>query len=61
PDPAFTISGLSQTLHSLYLFSHRPCIHYIWSPTVDTKWKCNYCSKYKLLNIFSHQQYIAVF
>ncbi|CAI9572399.1 unnamed protein product, partial [Staurois parvus] len=20
-------------LHSLYLVSHRPCIHYIWSPT----------------------------
>ncbi|CAI9609221.1 unnamed protein product, partial [Staurois parvus] len=22
-----------RTLHSLYLVSHRPCIHYIWSPT----------------------------
>ncbi|CAI9605324.1 unnamed protein product, partial [Staurois parvus] len=33
-----------------------PCIHYIWSPTVYTTWKCNYCSKYKLLNTFSHQQ-----
>ncbi|CAI9600075.1 unnamed protein product, partial [Staurois parvus] len=21
-----------RTLHSLYLVSHRPCIHYIWSP-----------------------------
>ncbi|CAI9558602.1 unnamed protein product [Staurois parvus] len=21
------------TLHSLYLVSHRPCSHYIWSPT----------------------------
>ncbi|CAI9570551.1 unnamed protein product, partial [Staurois parvus] len=33
-----------------------PCIHYIWSPTVHTTWKCNYFSKYKLLNTFSHQQ-----
>ncbi|CAI9557850.1 unnamed protein product, partial [Staurois parvus] len=31
-------------------------IHYIWSPTVHTTWKCNYFSKYKLLNTFSHQQ-----
>ncbi|CAI9543550.1 unnamed protein product, partial [Staurois parvus] len=31
-------------------------IHYIWSPTVCTTWKCNYFSKYKLLNTFSHQQ-----
>ncbi|CAI9563202.1 unnamed protein product, partial [Staurois parvus] len=44
-DPAFTISGLPQTLH-----------HYIWTPTVHTTWKCNYFSKYKLLNTFSHQQ-----
>ncbi|CAI9548466.1 unnamed protein product, partial [Staurois parvus] len=35
---------------------HRPCIHYIWSPTVHTAWKCNYFSKYKLLNTFSRQQ-----
>ncbi|CAI9603030.1 unnamed protein product, partial [Staurois parvus] len=34
----------------------RPCIHYIWSPTVHTTWQCNYFSKYKLLNTFSHQQ-----
>ncbi|CAI9537777.1 unnamed protein product, partial [Staurois parvus] len=33
-----------------------PCIHYIWSPTVHRTWKCNYFSKYKLLNNFSHQQ-----
>ncbi|CAI9555663.1 unnamed protein product, partial [Staurois parvus] len=59
-DPAFTISGLPQTLHSLYLFSHRPYIHYIWSPTVHIIWKCNYFSKYKRLNTFSCQQYIAV-
>ncbi|CAI9533815.1 unnamed protein product, partial [Staurois parvus] len=56
-----------RTLHSLYLVSHRPCIHYIWSPTDSaftisglpqkhTTWKCNYVSKYKLLNTFSHQQ-----
>ncbi|CAI9542564.1 unnamed protein product, partial [Staurois parvus] len=45
-----------QTLHSLYLVSHRPCIHYIWSPTVHRTWKCNYFSKYKLLNTFSHPQ-----
>ncbi|CAI9577021.1 unnamed protein product, partial [Staurois parvus] len=32
-----------------------PCIHYIWSPTVHTTWKCNYFSKYKLLNTISHQ------
>ncbi|CAI9606333.1 unnamed protein product, partial [Staurois parvus] len=31
-------------------------IHYIWSPTVLTTWKCNYFSKYKLLNNFSHQK-----
>ncbi|CAI9583537.1 unnamed protein product, partial [Staurois parvus] len=31
-------------------------IHYIWSPTVHRTWKCNYVSKYKLLNTFSHQQ-----
>ncbi|CAI9583382.1 unnamed protein product, partial [Staurois parvus] len=37
-----------------------PCIHFIWSPTVHKTWKCNYFSKYKLLNTFSHQQYIAV-
>ncbi|CAI9619250.1 unnamed protein product, partial [Staurois parvus] len=37
-----------------------PCIHYIWSPTVHTTWKCRYFSKYKLLITFSHQQYIAV-
>ncbi|CAI9603758.1 unnamed protein product, partial [Staurois parvus] len=30
-------------------------IHYIWSPTVHTTWKCNYFSKYKLLNTFSRQ------
>ncbi|CAI9552082.1 unnamed protein product, partial [Staurois parvus] len=40
----------------LYLVSHRPCIDYIWSPTVHRTWKCNYFSKYKLLNAFSHQQ-----
>ncbi|CAI9562273.1 unnamed protein product, partial [Staurois parvus] len=40
----------------LYLVSHRPCIHYIWSPTVHRTWKCNYFSKYKLLNNFSHQR-----
>ncbi|CAI9598556.1 unnamed protein product, partial [Staurois parvus] len=34
----------------------RPCIHYIWSPTVHRTWKCNYFSKYKLLNVFFHQQ-----
>ncbi|CAI9564479.1 unnamed protein product [Staurois parvus] len=45
-----------RTLHSLYLISHRPCIHYIWSPTVHRKWKHNYFSKYKLLNTFSNQQ-----
>ncbi|CAI9561623.1 unnamed protein product, partial [Staurois parvus] len=55
-DPAFTLSGLPQTLHSLYLVFHRLCIHYIWSPTVHTTWKCNYFSKYKLLNTFSYQQ-----
>ncbi|CAI9546407.1 unnamed protein product, partial [Staurois parvus] len=33
-----------------------PCIHYIWSPTGHRTWKCNYFSKYKLLNTFSHQQ-----
>ncbi|CAI9572978.1 unnamed protein product, partial [Staurois parvus] len=59
-DPAFTLSSLPQTLHSLYLVSHRPCIHYIWSSTVHRTWKCNYFSKYKLLNTFPHQQYIAV-
>ncbi|CAI9618356.1 unnamed protein product, partial [Staurois parvus] len=32
-----------------------PCIHYIWSLTVHKTWKCNYFSKYKLLNTFSHQ------
>ncbi|CAI9574766.1 unnamed protein product [Staurois parvus] len=31
-----------------------PCIHYIWSPTVNRTWKRNYFSKYKLLNTFSH-------
>ncbi|CAI9555906.1 unnamed protein product, partial [Staurois parvus] len=40
----------------LYLVSHRPCIHYIWSPTVHTTWKYNYFSNYKPLNTFSHQQ-----
>ncbi|CAI9595776.1 unnamed protein product, partial [Staurois parvus] len=49
PDPAFTISGFPA-----------PCIHDIWSPTVHTTWKYNYITKYKLLNTFSHQQYIAV-
>ncbi|CAI9584432.1 unnamed protein product, partial [Staurois parvus] len=58
-DPAFTISGLPL-----------PCIHYIWSPTDPaftisgllhyTHGKCNYFSKYKWLNTFSLQQYIAV-
>ncbi|CAI9564015.1 unnamed protein product [Staurois parvus] len=47
-------------LHPLYLVSHRPDIHYIWSPTVHRTLKCNYFSKYKLLNTFCHQQYIAV-
>ncbi|CAI9585713.1 unnamed protein product, partial [Staurois parvus] len=28
----------------------------IWSPTEHTTWKCNYFSKYKLLNTFSHHQ-----
>ncbi|CAI9536505.1 unnamed protein product, partial [Staurois parvus] len=55
-DSAFTISDFPQTLHSLYLVSHRPCIHYIWPPTLHTTRKCNYFSKYKLLNTFSHQQ-----
>ncbi|CAI9567800.1 unnamed protein product, partial [Staurois parvus] len=41
-----------RTLHSLYLDSHRFCIHYIWSPTVHRTWTCNYFSKYKLLNTF---------
>ncbi|CAI9610645.1 unnamed protein product [Staurois parvus] len=45
-----------RTLHSLYLVSHRPCIHYIWSPTVHRSWKHNYFRKYNLLNTFSHQQ-----
>ncbi|CAI9589652.1 unnamed protein product, partial [Staurois parvus] len=31
-------------------------IHYIWSLTVHRSWKCNYFSKCKLLNTFSHQQ-----
>ncbi|CAI9605696.1 unnamed protein product, partial [Staurois parvus] len=32
-------------------------IQYIRSPTVhNITWKCNYFSKYKLLNTFSHQQ-----
>ncbi|CAI9543541.1 unnamed protein product, partial [Staurois parvus] len=44
----------------LYLVSPRPCIHYICSPTVHRTWKCNYVSKYKLLNTFSGQQYKAV-
>ncbi|CAI9563116.1 unnamed protein product, partial [Staurois parvus] len=26
-----------------------------WSPTVHKTWQCNYFSKYKLLNTFSHQ------
>ncbi|CAI9609283.1 unnamed protein product [Staurois parvus] len=43
-------------LHSLYLISRRPCIHYIWSPTVHRTWKFNYFRNYKLLNTFSHQQ-----
>ncbi|CAI9602279.1 unnamed protein product, partial [Staurois parvus] len=33
-----------------------PCILYTWSPTVHRTWKCNYFSKYKLLNTFSQQQ-----
>ncbi|CAI9557757.1 unnamed protein product, partial [Staurois parvus] len=45
-----------RTLHSLYLISHRPCIHYIRPPTVHRTWKCNYFSKYKMLNTFSDQQ-----
>ncbi|CAI9551818.1 unnamed protein product, partial [Staurois parvus] len=57
-DPAFTISGLQNL--ALQLLNPRPCIHYIWSPTVHTTWKYNYFSKYKLLNTFSHQQYIAI-
>ncbi|CAI9542453.1 unnamed protein product, partial [Staurois parvus] len=40
----------------LYLVSHKPCIHYIWSPTAHKTWKYNYFSNYKLLNTFSHQQ-----
>ncbi|CAI9596870.1 unnamed protein product, partial [Staurois parvus] len=27
-------------------------IHYIWSSTVHRTWKCNYFSKFKLLNTF---------
>ncbi|CAI9535505.1 unnamed protein product, partial [Staurois parvus] len=39
------------------LLNSGACIHYIWSfPTVHRTWKCNYFSKYKLLNILSHQQ-----
>ncbi|CAI9537700.1 unnamed protein product, partial [Staurois parvus] len=34
----------------------RLCIHYIQSPTVHRTWKCNYFSKYKLLNTFYYQQ-----
>ncbi|CAI9618781.1 unnamed protein product, partial [Staurois parvus] len=49
-DPAFTISGPPQTLHSLYQVS---IIHYIRLPHRTRK--CNYFSKYKLLNTFSHQ------
>ncbi|CAI9588055.1 unnamed protein product, partial [Staurois parvus] len=40
----------------LYLVSHKPCIHYICSPTVHRTCKCNYFSNYKLLNTFSHQK-----
>ncbi|CAI9540040.1 unnamed protein product [Staurois parvus] len=36
------------------LLNPGPCIHYIWYPTVHRTWKCNYFSKYKLLNTFSH-------
>ncbi|CAI9557675.1 unnamed protein product, partial [Staurois parvus] len=38
------------------LLNPGPCIHYIWSSTVHRTWKCNYFSKYKLLNTFFHQQ-----
>ncbi|CAI9583145.1 unnamed protein product [Staurois parvus] len=38
------------------LLNPGPCIHYIWFPTVHRTWKCNYFSKCKLLNTFSHQQ-----
>ncbi|CAI9555301.1 unnamed protein product [Staurois parvus] len=38
------------------LLNPGPFIHYIWSPTVHRTWKCNYFSKYKLLNTFSDQQ-----
>ncbi|CAI9535352.1 unnamed protein product, partial [Staurois parvus] len=48
-----------RTLHSLYLVSQDPAFT-IWSPTVHRTWKFNYFSKYKLLNNFSHQQYIAI-
>ncbi|CAI9533969.1 unnamed protein product, partial [Staurois parvus] len=55
-DPAFTISGLPQYTEHTILLNPGPCIHYIWPPTVHTTWKCNYFSKYKLLNTFSHHQ-----
>ncbi|CAI9578181.1 unnamed protein product [Staurois parvus] len=38
------------------LLNPGPCVHYIWSPTVHRTWKCNYFSKYILLNTFSHQK-----
>ncbi|CAI9616130.1 unnamed protein product, partial [Staurois parvus] len=53
-NPASTISGLPQYLK--VLLNPGPCFHYIWSPTVHRTWKCNYFSKYKLLNTISHQK-----
>ncbi|CAI9532513.1 unnamed protein product, partial [Staurois parvus] len=47
-------------IHYIWLLNPGPSIHYIWSPTVHKTLKCNYFSKYKLLNTFSYQQYIAV-
>ncbi|PIO38908.1 hypothetical protein AB205_0196490 [Aquarana catesbeiana] len=38
------------------LLNPGPCIHYIWSPTLQRTMKCNCFSKSKRLNTFSHQQ-----
>ncbi|CAI9618208.1 unnamed protein product, partial [Staurois parvus] len=38
------------------LLNPGPCIYYSWPPTLHRTWKCNYFSKQKLLNTFSHQQ-----
>ncbi|CAI9610130.1 unnamed protein product, partial [Staurois parvus] len=37
------------------MISHRPCIHYIWSPT-DPAFTISGLPQCKLLNTFSHQQ-----